>query len=639
MLAKPLNHKLLHCRPASMKAITLVLCIFVSCLPLPALGADYPISVDEYDKPLSWSFNNTGGDRGVLNAEDIDYVWNGSAYTATALNAQVPLGGMWYSLIGINQDNLPLDFKAIFGPYVKAEYQGEISEVELVVNSALSPSNNRNLSLKLELKDINNGLICSETWANLTAQSLPKQYVWTLPESCKQAVEVVVWAMDRAQPGDSVTIDRLRLKAKTPDMPTSDQAFLWSFSSLMSNYDPATHMVQDRTNFHRGDSENVSATGKTAKVAYYANKKGYMTSDQATQIITGIADTLLINVPRGPVGINTLWPHFTRNGGTVKDPPTEWASGDTVYAALDIITALQLIGDPRGQLPALESFLTDIDWQALLSAGNNIAHGYDKDGNLFPHAWTGFGMETAGVNLAYAAATGSIASMAEPPSDNGSGFIDNARYPIVFSGTDRRGNNWGEYRKSSADTQIGWYCAEGHLNPFLCGAGLFGLSAAENPEADTYVAYGTGGRTEPVDGDAEVIVLHYSGMISDIRPNEAKHVWEVLRDGSADFLSDQVVLSPLNNMESMRVDKTSGAVTVSRLKGSWNLALQAEGWAMADRGIKYETLAAVMENPFMGRGVDLLAPQLRFSYFLQYGLNEFLRLLKDNVFPRLMGHP
>jgi len=354
-------------------------------------------------------------------------------------------------------------------------------------------------------------------------------------------------------------------------------------------------------------------------------------------------------------------------------------------------------------------------------------------------------MENIGVNWAYASATGNVAGMQRPPSDNGSGFIDNVLYPIVFSGTDRWGNDWDAYRSEMADLQLKWHTTHNY-NQYLSQAGLFGLSAAEHPEiafidhmyrlyssvdkdhiytvseeekdaliaagwedqgtacpsysvfrSDTtslyrlshsvkkdhiytidetekndliatgwtyegvacyvvqtqisgtdpfyrlydpvaedhiyttsweerdnlisggwtdegitcyvprwYLAYGTGGKVSPEDGDGEVIVLHYSGMIADIRPAEAIAMWETLRDRNVPFLTDRIVISPLNNMETMKVNKNTGALTINHLKGGWNLALLAEGWAQLDPNIRQDLNTAIESNPFLKKGCDLL---------------------------------
>lgn len=571
------------------------------CTPLPTEGWNY-----------------IGGTWGLMNIDNVDYCVDvDSAYTAT-VNSDQPSetwGGIWYSLSRPNSDNIPLDFKAIFGPYVKDFYQGEIIELEIVVRGVNSPSNNANLELKFELKDINDNIICSSTpLTNLISKHYPNTYVWTLPENCKQELELVTWVIDKAKANDSISIDKIRLKAKVPVLPTDEQAFLWTYSWLMANYDPNTGLVQDNSIWAIGEQENISATSKAAKISYYAYKKGYANYENTKDIITNIADTLINVVDTGPPGVNNLWPHYTKNGGSevLQDPNNiEWASGDTAFAALDIITALEMLGDPRNQMSYFENLLQDFDWQALILEDGGISHGYDyESGTRSLDSWKGFGMETIGVNWAYASATGDVAMMGEPPSDNGSGFIDNAQYPMVFSGLDRWGNNWDEYRNSMANTQIEWYCTTSHRNANLCNANLFGLSAAEMPEGGGhYVDYGMKGRFGgPKDGNGEVIVLHYSGMIADIRPQEAKRMWEVLLNRDAKFLQEQdrVIISPLNNMESMRVHMHARQLTVNHLRSSWNLALQAEGWAFIDSNIKNDLNTAIQDNTFLNRGYNVL---------------------------------
>ena len=194
---------------------------------------------------------------------------------------------------------------------------------------------------------------------------------------------------------------------------------------------------------------------------------------------------------------------------------------------------------------------------------------------------------------------------------------------MVFFGIDRWGNNWDAYRIKMADIQINWYAQSAHKNSFLSGAGLFGLSGGEYPEPapndpdfNDYVAYGVGGESDPgapvsaiipaEDGNHEVILLHYSGMIADIRPAQAKKMWETLVNKNAAFLSGRITVSPLNNLESLRVNKTNGSLVIKQMNGSWNLALQAEGWALADPTIKSILFSAVQNNAFLKKGYELL---------------------------------
>ena len=600
------------------KSIAIVLfltLVILTVLPSFCIGQiAFEVALDEHGTPLPAAggyYNLTGGDRGTLNDMDVDYSWDGNAYIAEVVNSSDTWGGMWYSPIRVIRDDVPLDFGAIFGPYVRSEYQGQIIGIEILVSHANSPSNNTNLALKLELKNEHGASVYAESWTDLIPGTYPRTYTASFDPSGIGSVKEILWLIEHAETGDAVAIDRIRLHASVPEMPTEEQTFLWSYSWLMANYDPDSGLVQDRSNFGAGDMENVTATAKAAKLTYYAYQKGYVSYDHANAIITKIADTLIKVVPRGPSGVNTLWPHFTQNGGAELLGNAEWASGDTAYAALDIIIALQMLGDPQDQLGALIQFVRNIDWEAMLLENGGISHGYDYEGTLIPYSWKSFGMETIGIAWAYASATGNVAVMDAPPSDNGSGFIDNAHYPIVLSGRDYWCNDWDDYRNAMADIQIGWYCSSEHTNEFLCKANLFGLSAAEPPEGDAYAAYGVGGKIpDPEDGNGEVIVLHFSGMIADIRPEESKRVWEVLRDRNPDLLPeslhDKVIISPLNNMESMRVAKTTGESTINHLKGSWNLALQAEGWAYGDPDIRNALLSAIQGNAFLNAGYLLL---------------------------------
>jgi len=82
------------------------------------------------------------------------------------------------------------------------------------------------------------------------------------------------------------------------------------------------------------------------------------------------------------------------------------------------------------------------------------------------------------------------------------------------------------------------------------------LRATETPTGDDYKAYGIGGITLYEDGGSEIIVLHYSAMISKYQPEIAERMWDTLRDRSHPALlnlpdiENNIIISPLNNMES-----------------------------------------------------------------------------------------
>ena len=599
------------------------LCGFMAAVSFCAVNVDAETGqssgfwalLDEHDSPLpaedGWYFNAVGGDRGTLNEGKAAFAWDGlSKYTITvvAQEAAWEWGGMWHSIRGVANDHLELDFQRLFGTYVQEGSQGRVTKIEVVVSEVDSPTTNSLLELRVELNDRSGKQLASETFRDLASRGCPCTLTFDLDQHALRKVHQLAWVIDKAALGDSVTLDRIRMHTSVPELPTGEQAFLWGYSWLMSNYDEQTGMVQDRSNFRRGDRENVTATAKAAKLTYIAFLKGFVSLETAREVIGKIAETLL-QLPVGPPGVNYLWPHFTStdDGSQVIATDSEWASGDTAFAVLDMIVALELLGDPEYPPSDFEQLLTSVDWAALRQ-GPFIGHGYYWDGGLIPHSWSGFGMETAGVSWALASVTGTPGAMRPPPTDDGSGFNDNASYPVSLSGSDWLGNSWGLHREEAAAKQTSWFCSAESYNPCLCGSSLYGLSAAEVPDLPgtpsikpDYVAYGTGGVSPPRDGDGEVIVLHYIPMIADIRPGVAERAWETLLSGP-DWLEGRTVLSPLNNLESMRVPCDTTPPSVNPLRGSWNVALMTEGWAMADRRVASQVMRGIRNNPFLERG-------------------------------------
>jgi hypothetical protein len=586
----------------------------------------YQVTLDEYDQvrtpPIGEIHSNTGGVGGVQSAGDWEYTFNGSSCKATLQSGSKAAGGVWYTLLGKVDDKRQVDFGGIFRPYIKPEYQGKVVAVELVVSRVESPKVNKKLQLLVEIKEFSAKKKTPKTlnpkmkYKLLTGDySSSRVFRYELKPSQQRMVNQVVWSVKNALKGDSITVDRVRLEVQVPELAPEEEAFLWSYSWLMGNYDPITGMVQDKSWDLMGASENVAATAKAAKATCYAYLKGYVERADAISVVTKIAGTLLNDVVRGPAGKNTLWPHYTQNGGTEIAASSEWPVAETVYAAMDMITALRMIGDPESQIDDFQAFLQSINYSKDLlveqDAKQYLSYGYYGDGAVIPYAWTGFGMETFGVNWAYAAVSGIPLEMAASPSDNGCGFIDNAAFPQSMTGIDRWGNDWDTYRASMAALQTQWYCLAAHSNKYFCSAGLFGLSAAEHPDGASYREFGVGGtEVGEDDGDAQVVVLHYPAMIADLLPDKAENMWVTLRDrsGLGTFLGDRIILSPLNNMESMQVIKDTGAVTVNHLKGSWNLALQTEGWALGDAFIRSQLTAAINANTFLKNGLEVLKP-------------------------------
>ena len=551
--------------------------------------------VDDHTRPLpgqppaGWYYNSVGGDRGLLldmnsDPEGCNEYSQASSSTYKAVckrligSAQWTYAGMWYALCHPISNRISYAPAALFPAAIKPAYQPQLVGMEAVVNSIQSPAVRDDLAFTLQVKGFDGANEVVRTYCSWSGTELagdyPKTFSFTFDPGMLGQVSLVTWLLDHTLPGDSIEVDRVRLLVEMPEMSRRDEAFVTSLAMLLDNYDATTGMVGDRSCFPASDFENVTATAKLAKLLAFGTVAGFVEPIQGNSIITNIARVLLEVVPTGPSGVDALWPHFTKNGGVEAASGSEWASGDTAYALLDLCVALQMSGDPAQQLPSALAHLQAIRWDLLHKEDGSFSHGYDTNGTMSIYGWKGFGMEYIGVALAALAGRNVPGTMGPPPTDNGSGFILHAGYPLIPQATDCWTNDWDALRRAEASQQTGWYADSAHANPYLEQWGLYGLSAGEPPSGDgSYVAYGIGGRYTPFnDGSNHVVVLHYSAMSADVQCNAGIQMWSKL--------NDMGIISPLNNLESMDVNPANGTIEqINYLKGSWNLALQAEGWA------------------------------------------------------------
>ena len=610
----------------------------------------YTCVVDDHTRPLpgkppeGWFYNHVGGDRGVLcdikdtsapgvaeYSQPKDSVYQGRIAQLSSPSSQWDFLGFWYALghayssdppnwYALENDNSiksSYDPNAFFHSMILEKYQARITGIDILVDQILSPEGRSDLTLKVELKGLNTQdeevIRFVHQWVgreDLVQGPFPKSFKVDIDPTQMGRVGLLLCILDKARVGDSLSIDSVRLQVEIPKLNSRDEAFLISLSMLLNNFDDQTGMVQDRSFYPRGVFENITATGKLAKILAMAVKKGMVDPVQAYIAVDKIANTLLHVVPRGPKGQNQLWPHFTRNGGTERDENTEWSSGDTAYAILDLCVALKLMGGMDTHLADALAFLKSINWKRLEASDGGIYHGYRYDGQLLESTWLGFGTETLGVLLAARSGGQAIGTMGPPPSDNGSGFIMHAGYPIIPKGTDIFNNNWDVLRENEVKAQIDWYTIPENANPFIKEYSLFGLSAADRPEGyhqdegQIYQAYGIGGREEQAnDGNHRVVVLHYSGMISSLRPDEFDNMWTSLKQLE--------IVSPMSIMESMAVSPVTGDIEqVNYMQGSWNLCLFAEGIAYSDPDIELAVRKAFFSIPEFRSAYNSLFPGL-----------------------------
>jgi hypothetical protein len=597
-----------------------ILLIYQAFVALPqnnarAIEAQQPeqvqwlVLVDDFaPQPLMgenvWYYNRLGGDRGQIDAWwDPAYpcaypgggsvVWGSGVVTATITQTQGSEAwvGTWTSLNHVIAENTPLNFSAIFPEQIVPAYQGRVTGLRLLILDGSG-------ELQVELQAPDQSIAWSQTVA-LTGD--PQTVLFSgLPSGDVRSLNWVV----KGQVGDFVVVDRVELEVTMPSLTTEEQAFLWSYSQLLSNWDVASGLTRDRANFPAGDFDNISASGLQAATAVQAWQLGIISEESATQIVSQTTAALL-SLP----DCHGLWPHFVTNGQIAGD--TEFSSVDTIIAMLALVEANQSINLPAGAEAVVEAW-RQIAWDQLISPENQISHGYDTDCTApLDHAWYDFGTETWLANFGYAAATGHFADMdATPPTYNGSGFIDELAWLFLPAPIeDRWGIRWQEYRETAVDAQIAYY-QQPPPHPCYAPRGLFGLSAAEVPDPSLvspltiYQAFGVGGEAPPNDGTDSlghaVIIPHCAAMVSVLRPQAAITFWT--------WLEQHHLFTPLNNVESlMFVDEpVCQAIVWNSLKGSWNLALQTLGWGnylLQENNPLYQAMG---DNDFLRRAYTLL---------------------------------
>ncbi|MFZ1466039.1 MAG: hypothetical protein WAV60_18490 [Anaerolineae bacterium] len=524
--------------------------------------------------------------------------WHSGQVTAT-LGVETPWGGGQMSLNHPLAESLPINFSAILPPQIKPEYQSQITGITAQVVRG-TPGR----TFRLELKDGGQW-----RWSNQVTLDGGEQVVsFPLPEL--ENVNELLWILD-GEAGDAVVLDSITFTATTRITDTATKAFVWSYSQLLSNWDPMTGLVRDRGSDPSGKFDAIQATGSLAAATAQAAQLGVVSEGDARQIVEKIGQVLLTRTPR----FHGLWPHFVTvspEGAITIAPGAEWSSVDTVIAALGLLTAQNALGLDT---VATEQMLREFDWEGLILPDGTISMGFDDRKSRIRWGWKDFGTEAWLVQLAYTSATGNVAAMARPtpPTVNGSGFIDEMGWLFVLPPTapDVWGVNWQAYRDNAAEKQISFYSK---TDPTACLAQirLFGLSAGEMPDG-TYLTLGVGGKDRPPETGAETlgapaITPHYAGLIASLRPAEATEImWNWL---IANGLS-----TPLNNVESLMFPPgapcDSSGVVWSHGKLSWNLALQTLGWGryLAQRQEQVPVLwQATLKNSMLQEGYRLLAP-------------------------------
>jgi hypothetical protein len=556
-----------------------------------------------------WPHNRLGGDRGRIDGPGSgNVVWGRGRVTVTITSGANTSFGMWTSLNHPIRDHAALDFGAIFPRSISAQYQGQVTALQMHVLDGAG-------RLEVELHAQHPVTPSQEIvkWSGSAALSGgPQQVQFTLPITLGE-VQNLNWLI-RGNAGDFVVVDHVTLSATVPLLTPPQRAFLWSDAMLLDNWSPATGLTRDHANWGAGEFDNVSASGMQAATAVMAWRLGFISQAAATSIVTQTS-TALLDLPR----CHGLWPHFITQGTTTPTivPGTEWSSIDTVIAAVALLEAQHSLGLDT---TAVEEQFNAMFPSELILPDGSLSHGYTTDtpacrepgqtdlcgcSERIGGGWKDFGTESWLVNLGYAISTGQTATFDHtPPTFNGSGFIDELAWLLVPSpGVDRWGTRWDNYREQAVNTQVDYY------QDHACYGGLprlFGLSAGEVPDlsivpsTQTYQAFGVGGVILPNDGSAllghAVVAPHYAGMVAAISPTHASALW--------DWLETRALFTPLNDVESLMVtdEPACTQITWNSLKGSWNLSLQTLGWGRLLVGGNHPLHQATWTNSVLRAG-------------------------------------
>jgi hypothetical protein len=532
-----------------------------------------------------WYYTRIGTDRGAMG--DGSYTANiGGGSASVTVNSG--WGGIWTALLHNAATNDSLNPSQLLGPYIKSQYQSNITGVEVDITSGSG-------NFKIELKDKNNNFIALKTFS-LGGGKKTLQFI----VSPTKNIAKLNWIVDGA--GHAV-VDEVRFLVESPNYTVAEAVFLFTFGHLSQCYDANSGLVRDRARWPVQDFAAVQTIGTFALATAIAWDLGYVTESTARTIIQKTKTTIL-NLPRHAKG---LLPHYLKNGNIVEN--TEWSGIDTAITLIAEILACQALGEDTLQLEAL---LQAIDWNDLTDNGtHSIGMGYDYNGQKLTSYWDTFGSEALLIATAYSAATGDntvkLDQYGSSPTWDGSGFNDEmAALFFPITGTDIWGNNWTQYRQEAFNQQIDYF--SGH---WYAADGLFGLSASEVPEPwaveedEIYQAWGVGGHNNKAnDGTTTVgypiIAPHYAAMIGAEYPGYFEDVFLYL-------LETKTIFTPLNNVESFGIDNADN-LRWNSLKGAWNLSLQVLGAGRGLSGRNYLPYQALNENSFLSQGFILIMP-------------------------------
>ncbi|MCA8992769.1 MAG: VCBS repeat-containing protein [Planctomycetaceae bacterium] len=282
-------------------------------------------------------YNLLRGDRGIIT----DAANNGSGevgrgFAEARVDAINGFAGMFNSLNHPLREGRPLNFAAILPEQIVAAFQYSVTGIRIFVEGGqgelkveLKDSAGQNISE--ELRDPNTMEVTRRALLAHNGTDLPNgrvvldggsQLIELSLNALPENVQELTWTIDGAV-GNFVRIQRIELVVEGPEIGYLEPV-LWTYSSLLANFDRATGLTPDRAAFGAGDFDGTNTSGGQAAAAAIAYRLGFISEESARDIVSRTRDALLdLQQNESVAGII---PHFIRTNIVVDNLPPAFAA-------------------------------------------------------------------------------------------------------------------------------------------------------------------------------------------------------------------------------------------------------------------------------------------------------------------------
>ncbi|MBP7828667.1 MAG: hypothetical protein KA248_01980 [Kiritimatiellae bacterium] len=453
-------------------------------------------------------YGRLGSDRGDMGAGLQAHSLTVTNGTLVAVATSGPQGtswvGRWHSTSHTALETAEvLNFAAPFSPLIRENWQPRVNALYVRLKGSGT--------IKMELKGSANNLLASWTSAGTWGPGFQEVRFPIAYPAAYPAVKLVNLVVESPS---ALEFDEIGMKLSVPRWLHEDvlrYAFAASHASLYRGYDAASGNTRDHIHWPAGHFDSMPAAGFQALGAALAYDMGLMAYEAATQIVARSV-AALVAAPRH----RGLLPHWMEHG-----VPKDWSTVDTGLALISSRLACQILG-LAAELAAVQNLIDAIEWDPLINAQGQVAHGYTADLSTSPYFWVNWDGEGAVVQMLRLLQDPSAPLFTMDPAApiyGGRGFIVEIAGLLApafagLDGVDRYGVDWGARRRDMLAAQKAYYPAN-HPASLAATLGLYGLSSIEviNALANTaYLAAGIGTPTVPAEDGGGWICPHYAVM-------------------------------------------------------------------------------------------------------------------------------